>query len=225
MKKFKGIIFDMDGVIFDSERLYLDCCMQAAEIFNIDDMEKTCLSCIGLNTEKTLARFSEVYGRDFPVNEFWNEATSRFAEKLRNNLLTVKTGARELLEYLKNDNMPVALASSTITERVHNELTAAGLIDYFDVIVGGDMVEKSKPEPDIFLHAADKLKISARDCCIIEDSFNGVRAAHSSGAFVIMVPDLIQPTDEISGLANKVLPSLSDVKKYFEQLCCATGSS
>ena len=216
MNDFKGIIFDMDGVIFDSERLYLECCMEAALIFGLDDMENTCLSCIGLNTERTLARFSEVYGADFPVNDFWKEATSRFAQKVRNNLLPVKKGAKEILEYLKNISMPVALASSTITERVRNELTAAGLIDYFDVIVGGDMVNKSKPEPDIFLHAADKLRIPAKDCCIIEDSFNGVRAAHASGAFVIMVPDLVQPTEEIALLADMILPSLTDVGKYLK---------
>lgn len=216
MINFKGIIFDMDGVIFDSERLYLECCMEAAKLFGLDDMENTCLSCIGLNTQRTLARFSEVYGEDFPVNNFWDEATSRFAEKVQNNLLPVKKGARELLEYLKSNNVPVALASSTITERVCSELTAAGLIEYFDVTVGGDMVRKSKPEPDIFLFAADRLGISAKDCCIIEDSFNGVRAANASGAFVIMVPDLIQPTEEIARLANIVLPSLLEVKKYFE---------
>ena len=157
-------------------------------------------------------RFTE----KIPVNDFWKEATSRFAQKVQNNLLPVKKGARELLEYLKNDNVPVALASSTITGRVRNELTAAGLIDYFDVIVGGDMVNKSKPEPDIFLHAADKLRIPAKDCCIIEDSFNGVRAAHASGAFVIMVPDLVQPTEEIALLADMILPSLTDVGKYLK---------
>ncbi len=216
MTNFKGIIFDMDGVIFDSERLYLECCMEAAAIFGIDDMENTCMSCIGLNTERTLARFSEVYGEDFPVNDFWKEATSRFAQKVQNNLLPVKKGARELLEYLKNNNVPVALASSTITGRVRSELAAAGLINYFDVIVGGDMVDKSKPEPDIFLYAADKLKIPAKNCCIIEDSFNGVRAAHASGAFVIMVPDLIQPTEEIALLADMILPSLADVGKYLK---------
>ncbi len=216
MNNFKGIIFDMDGVIFDSERLYLECCMEAAAIFGIDDMENTCMSCIGLNTERTLARFSEVYGKDFPVNDFWKEATSRFAQKVQNNLLPVKKGARELLEYLKNNNVPIALASSTITCRVRSELSAAGLINYFDVIVGGDMVDKSKPEPDIFLYAADKLKIPAKNCCIIEDSFNGVRAAHASGAFVIMVPDLIQPTEEIALLADIILPSLTDVGKYLE---------
>ena len=212
----KAVIFDMDGVIFDSERLYLECCMEAAAIFGIDDMENTCMSCIGLNTERTLARFSEVYGEDFPVNDFWKEATSRFAQKVQNNLLPVKKGARELLEYLKNNNVPVALASSTITGRVRSELAAAGLINYFDVIVGGDMVDKSKPEPDIFLYAADKLKIPAKNCCIIEDSFNGVRAAHASGAFVIMVPDLIQPTEEIALLADMILPSLADVGKYLK---------
>ena len=220
MNRFKAVIFDMDGVIFDSERLYLQCCMEAGEKFGMENVEETCLSCIGRNTEKTLAIFSKRYGEKVSIDEFWLDATGRFSEKAQGGLLPVKKGARELLVFLKNKNVPVALASSTKYEKVHNELTAADLIQYFDVIVGGDMVTKSKPEPDIFLHAADLLGFAAKDCMIIEDSFNGVKAASASGAFVIMVPDLVQPTDEISKLTNSILPSLIDVKEYFIDKNC-----
>ncbi|MBR2177008.1 MAG: HAD family phosphatase [Clostridia bacterium] len=218
MNQLKAVIFDMDGVIFDSEKLYLECCKEAAEKSGIENIEETCLSCIGLNTERTLTLFRDRYGDDFPLDEFWSYARKRFAEKAQGGLLPVKKGAEELLRYLKNNHVPIGLASSTKTETVRTELTAAGLIHYFDVIIGGDMVPKSKPEPDIFLLAADWLGFPAEDCVIIEDSFNGIRAANASGAFVIMVPDLVQPTAEISSLANQILPSLIEVKKYFAEL-------
>ncbi len=215
MNGFKAVIFDMDGVIFDSERLYLGCCMEAGQKFGLENMEETCLACIGLNTEKTLALLNDRFGSKVSIDEFWRYATGRFAEKAAGGLLPVKKGARELLEYLKNKNVPIALASSTKYEKVCSELTVANLIQYFDVIVGGDMVTKSKPEPEIFLHAANLLGIAAKECVIIEDSFNGIRAANASGAFVIMVPDLLQPTAEISKLTNIIFPSLIDVKEYF----------
>lgn len=217
MNKFKAVIFDMDGVILDSERIYMECCMEVGEKYGAENIEETCLSCIGLNTERTLARFEEIYGKDFPLSLFWEEATSRFTEKAQSGLLPVKKGARELLDYLKNKNVLTALASSTKYEKVCSELTAAGLIDYFDVIVGGDMVEKSKPEPDIFIHAANRLGVQAKDCCIIEDSINGITAACASGAFVIMVPDLVYPTDLDMDNTDCVLPSLVDVREYSEE--------
>ncbi len=214
MKKFGAIIFDMDGVIFDSERLYMQCCREAAEIFGADNIEEVVLSCIGLNTEKTHERYRSAYGDDFPLAEFWKEATTRFAGKAQGGLLPVKDGAAEILEKLKNDGMPVALASSTRTEMVIRELTAAELDGYFNVIIGGDMVTKSKPEPDIFLLAAEKLGIKIEDCAVIEDSMNGIRAARASGAYVIMVPDLVQPTEEDSQLyTDAVLPSLNEVRE------------
>ncbi len=210
----KAVIFDMDGVIFDSERLYMECCKEAAEIFGADNIESVVISCIGVNLEKTLRIYREAYGKDFPLDDFWHETTSRFRKKTHGGLLPVKDGAKEILELLKKNNIPLAIASSTKVGMVCDELKAAGLFDYFDIIVGGDMVSKSKPDPEIFLFAAQKLGYEASDCIIIEDSFNGVRAAHASGAYVIMVPDLVMPDDQIKALADAVLPSLGKAGEY-----------
>lgn len=214
MKKFSAYIFDMDGVIFDSERLYMECCIEAAEVFGIDNIEEVVLKCIGLTTEKTHELYRNTYGNDFPLDDYWREATSRFRKKAEGGLLPVKDGARQLLEYLKEQNIPVALASSTRKEMVVRELSAAGLIDFFDSITGGDMVSKSKPEPDIFLLAAESIGQDIRDCAIIEDSLNGIKAARASGGYVIMVPDLVQPTKQEKELfTDIVLPSLVDLKE------------
>ena len=212
MIKAKAFIFDMDGVIFDSERLYLGCCTEAAEVFGIDNIEEVVYRCIGLTTEKTHEMYRSIYGDDFPLDKYWKEATSRFREKAQGGLLPVKEGAKEILEMLEEKGIPAALASSTRTEMVIRELEAAGLRVNFKVIIGGDMVAKSKPEPDIFLLAAEKLGYEPKDCVIIEDSRNGIRAARSAGGFVIMVPDLIQPTEEEKEMyTDLVLPSLKDI--------------
>ncbi len=211
----KAVIFDMDGVIFDSERLYMECCREAAEIFGVEDIDSTVYACIGLTTEKTHELYRNKYGEDFPLDDFWREATGRFAKKAKGGLLPVKKGARELLEMLYREGIPAVLASSTKTETVIRELIAADLFGYFKSIIGGDMVTKSKPEPDIFLLAAKRAGFAPEECIIIEDSFNGIRAARAAGGYVIMVPDLKQPDEEISSLADDIKQSLDDVRELF----------
>ena len=211
----KAVIFDMDGVIFDSERLYMECCREAAEIFGVEDIDSTVYACIGLTTEKNHELYRNKYGEDFPLDDFWREATGRFAKKAKGGLLPVKKGARELLEMLYREGIPAVLASSTKTETVIRELIAADLFGYFKSIIGGDMVTKSKPEPDIFLLAAKRAGFAPEECIIIEDSFNGIRAARAAGGYVIMVPDLKQPDEEISSLADDIKQSLDDVRELF----------
>ena len=221
MKKYEAVIFDMDGVIFDSERMYMECCRQAAKVYGAENIENVVMACIGVNTENTLRIFRQAYGEDFPLDDFWKDATGRFSEMAQGGLLPVKDGARELLEFLSDNNIPLALASSTKTEKVILELGAAGLDGYFDVITGGDMTDKSKPEPDIFLLAAERLGKKASDCVIIEDSFNGVRAARAADAFVIMVPDIAKPDDEMKKAADLILPSLLAVREKISELVIA----
>ena len=218
---FKYVIFDMDGVIFDSERLYIDCNKEIAPKYGCNDMEKMeaiCHKCIGVTMEQTLVIIRENLGEDFPLDEFWAETSGLFKEKTMGGNIPVKIGVRELLDYLKDSGIKTAIASSTKTDTVKRELSEAGLLSYFDEVVGGDMIEHSKPAPDSFLKAMEVLGSSPDECCIIEDSFNGIRAAKAAGGFSIMVPDILQPDEEIRGLAGKVLPSLLDVMEYFKTL-------
>ena len=215
--KFKAVIFDMDGVIFDSERLYIDCNKEVAAKFGITDgnfIEELGKKCIGITMEETIRTMREALGEDFPLDEMWMEASALFKDKTIGGNLPVKPGVREILEYLKDEGVKIAIASSTKTDTVKRELSEAVLLDYFDKIVGGDMIKRSKPAPDSFLKAAEVLEMDIKDCCIIEDSFNGIKAAHASGGFPIMVPDILQPDDEIKGLAGIILESLFDVKEF-----------
>ena len=218
---YKYVIFDMDGVIFDSERFYIECNKEVGKMFDFDypdRIEEVSKMCIGVTLEQTKEIMKREFGDAIPLEEWWDAASKMFKERTAGGNLPVKPGVRELLDYLKEQGIRTAIASSTHTGTVKRELEEAGLIHYFDEIVGGDMIKRSKPAPDSFLKAMEVLGCGPEECVIIEDSFNGIRAAKASGGFPIMVPDILQPDDEIRGLAGKVMESLHEVKEYFESL-------
>ena len=225
-----NIIFDMDGVIFDTERMYLACCVPAAEKLGLDGIEKVSYECIGLTETESNKKLLAFIGNEALLDEFNQEMYRIFMERYEADGLPLKEGAAELLAYLKGAGESgacaavarTAIASSTRSDIVEMELRDAGLLGYFDVIVGGEMAGASKPEPDIFLLAAERLGLAIEDgkiaekCFVIEDSFNGVRAAHAAGATVLMVPDLLKPTEEILALTDHVFDSLVDVQAWLE---------
>ncbi len=214
MKNYEGVIFDMDGVIFDSERAMMDCWLEIGKKYNIHDLDKAFLLCTGVNVEKTKEIILDYYGNDFPYDKYNEEGTKLFFSKYSDYKLPLKRGVFDLLDYLKDNNKKIALASSTPHYLVKKDLDAWGLLNYFDVIVTGDMVKKSKPEPDIFLKAKEELKIDNDKLFVIEDSFNGVRAATSANLKTIMIPDLKKPDAEMKEKATIVLKDLLDVINY-----------
>ena len=214
----KAFIFDMDGVIFDSERLYIDCCIEVAEKLGMDQIVETCHRCIGVTTEVTRAILLETYRDIDLVDRFREQSVALVRSKIDSGLLELKPGVRELLDFLRAKGCHIAIASSTRTDIVEKELADAGLIGYFSAVVGGDRAQRSKPNPDIFLKAAELLGEKTENCVVIEDSFNGIRAAKAAGMTAIMVPDQLIPDEEISKLADFVLPSLVVVKDRLESL-------
>ncbi|MBR1675185.1 MAG: HAD family phosphatase [Eubacterium sp.] len=216
MKNYDAVVFDMDGVIFDSERAVIECWLEIAKKYDIKNIEAACLECTGTTEKKTREIMLERYGQDFPYDSYKKESSVIFHEKYDNGRLPVKKGVKEILEYLKKNGKKVALASSTRNALVVQELTDAGFIDYFDKLVCGDMVNKSKPEPDIFLKACEELGVDPEKSFAIEDSFNGIRAAHAGNLRPIMVPDLKQPDEEIKELAEVVIEDLYKVIEYLD---------
>ena len=212
----KAFIFDMDGVIFDSERLYIDCCIEVAEKLGMDQIVETCHRCIGVTTEVTRAILLETYRDIDLVDRFREQSVALVRSKIDSGLLELKPGVRELLDFLRAKGCHIAIASSTRTDIVEKELADAGLIGYFSAVVGGDRAQRSKPNPDIFLKAAELLGEKPENCVVIEDSFNGIRAAKAAGMTAIMVPDQLVPDEEIRGLADFVLPSLLVVKEQIK---------
>ena len=211
---YKAVVFDMDGVIFDSERAVMQCWKEVASRHNIPDIEKAILACTGTTMVRTREIMLNLYGADFPYDEYAMESSAIFHSRYDGGRLPMKPGVKELLTFLKERGKKIALASSTRQQVVTDELRDAGIIEYFDRIICGDMVSRSKPAPDIFLKACEELNISPSDSYAIEDSYNGIRAAHAGGLHPIMVPDLLPADEEMQSLAEIVLPNLTSVMEY-----------
>ena len=216
--QYQAVVFDMDGVIFDTERLVIEFWKEVAKKHNIPNVEHTCIQCLGTNRVRTREIFLENYGADFPYDPYRAEVTELFNTHYKGVPLPTKPGIRELLNYLQEQDIKVGLASSTAQHLVRDEIGTAGLLPYFQTLVCGDMVEHSKPAPDIFLKACEILNADPTKSIAFEDSFNGIRSAHCAGMTPIMVPDQVQPTDEIRTLAFHVMPSLLDVLNWLKTL-------
>ena len=214
MKDYDAVVFDMDGVIFDSERATLQCWLELADKYGIKGIEKPYLACTGTNAAKTRQIMLDAYGEDFPYDTYAAEASRMFHEKYDGGRLPMKPGVCEILNYLKSNGRKIALASSTRRQTVIAQLTDASIIDFFDEVVTGDMVTKSKPEPDIFLLACEHIDVEPNRAYAIEDSYNGIRAAHRGGLRPIMVPDLRPADDEMRALSEAVLDNLEEVIRY-----------
>ena len=139
-----------------------------------------------------------------------------FRERYGEGRLPLKPGVVEILQDLKQRCVPLALASSTRSDIVKLELEEARLLSFFDAVLGGDMAPRSKPEPDIFLAAAKVLGAIPANCYVLEDSFNGIRAAHRAGMHPIMVPDMQQPDEEMRGLAEVIVDDLPKAMGYLQ---------
>lgn len=214
--KVSCVIFDMDGVIFDTERIYLESCEQAAKNFGLGDIHELAMSCIGITAKMTIQKYVEHFGSEEVFKSFWEEA-KRLTMIEFDRGIPLKPGVRELLQYLAAEKIPAVLASSSVTDVVKRELAGAGILDCFGIVVGGDQVRNSKPDPEIFLRAAEFAGAEKESCIVIEDSYNGIRAAYSAGMRPLMVPDLLQPDEEILSKAEIVLESLYDVKAYLQK--------
>ncbi|MCL2332158.1 MAG: HAD-IA family hydrolase [Actinomycetia bacterium] len=215
MRSLSAVIFDMDGLMFDTERLGWRLLNQAGVEFGCNpiSMERY-TQAIGKTHTETRKIFSEMCDHDYAL---YNAVEARFwaldREYIRRAGPPTKPGLRDLLQSLKERGVPCALASSTRTERVEEHLNAAEITSYFQVVVGGEQAPASKPDPGIFLLAAEQLGQPAQRCLVLEDSCAGVRAGRSAGMYVIMVPDIVQPTPEIRAKADLVLESLTDVER------------
>jgi len=207
-----AIIFDMDGLLFDTETLYQEAILLAAaeggHEIAVDVFNRT----VGLPWAESRALLLSHFGEAFRVDEF--QATwVRHFWVIAETRLALKPGALELLDTLDQFRLPRAIATSSSRRTVERHLTAHNLMGRFEEIVGHGDYEKGKPAPDPFLKAAERLGVEPRLCLALEDSHNGIRSASSAGMMTIMVPDLLEPTDEIRALCIFVARDLHDVRR------------
>lgn len=214
MKNFSGVIFDMDGLLLDSERIALETFSAACEQLQLGDRTALFHRCIGTNQQGTEMILAKGFAGSVQMSEFNAVWKQLHRARLTSAPIPLKTGAVELLQAIKALGLPLAVATSTPTERACEKLQNAGLLAYFEWIVGGDRVQRSKPEPDIYLLAARLLSIAPETALALEDSENGVLAALAAGMTVVQVPDLVQPSAEFRQHGHWVLTSLLDVAEH-----------
>lgn len=211
-RMFKAAIFDMDGLILDSERTVLKCWEKVQISHGLPDIMPFAVSVIGKNKKATLEEFTRVFG--LPAEPYEAEARAVYNDMAAKGLVPLKPHTIELLSSMKNAGMKLAIASSSLRSEVEPQMKKLGAFEYFDAAVCGDQVTRSKPDPEIFLLACDALGVKPEEAVGLEDSFNGVRACKASGLYTVMVPDIIQPDDEMRELADVILPSLKDVQDF-----------
>lgn len=214
----KTIVFDMDGTLIDSEALIMKAWQKIAAQDGIADIEQTMIRCIGVTTAETEAIFYQVYGKDFPYKKYQTLGSKLYHAEIEKNGLPVKPGVYELFDFLKKNDFRIGLASSTREEIVRSEMESIGLLDSFEVIVGGDMVTHSKPHPEIYLKSCELLGVPPCDCYAVEDSPNGILSAYHAGMKPLMVPDLVAPDAEIRKILFKEFTTLLEVRDFLS--CC-----
>lgn len=214
----KAVVFDMDGLMFDTERVFAMAWDYVGEKMGLGKAGYMGLKTLGLNVEKSQQVWKEEFGDKYdPV--IMRKLTKEFLTKYYSeNKVPVKKGLYILLEYLKSAGYKLAVASSSPKWEVEDHMKEAGVLDYFDAIVCGDMVSKSKPEPDIYLKACEALQISTKNTYALEDSRNGLLSAYRAGCKVIMVPDLWQPDEEIEKILFAKMNDLEEVKEFLRRL-------
>ena len=207
----KGVVFDMDGLMFDTEKIGKDAWQQAARHLACGFSDQLFHKILGTNLVTTIEILEGELGDKIDVRRLREIHDVYFAGCIEEKGVPVKNGLKELLEYLRTNGYGVTAASSTSKDKVRDYFKKAGVSEYFGEIVGGDMVEKSKPEPDIYLKAAEVLGLSPFECLALEDSPHGILSAYRAGLMPIMIPDLVEPDEETSRLLYAKLPSLLDV--------------
>lgn len=216
--KIKGVIFDMDGVILDSEKLYVRFWCEAGRFYGFPMEEKHALSIRSMARPLASVKLRGIFGSSFDYDAVRSKRVELMDKYVEKNGIELKDGAEDLLVHLKENGYRIALATATPPERAEKYLRAHDLYKYFDVTVSASMVSLGKPAPDIYLLAAERLGLSAQSCLALEDSPNGIRSASSAGCVTVMVPDLDMPNDDILPLLHSVANGLCDVKRILREL-------
>ena len=212
----QAVIFDMDGLLFDTEALYQQAYTDAARLGGYDVSPDAIRLTIGMPWVRGRGLMLDVLGEQFPIDDYYARMTDRFAE-LSATELRLKPGVVELLDLLDDLALPRCIATSSAHATVRDHLSAHKLTHRFHAVIGHGDYENSKPAPDPYLVAAKRLGIQPAFCLALEDSHNGVRSASAAGTITIMVPDLLPPTEEIRGLCHFVVESLQEVKGLIER--------
>jgi HAD superfamily hydrolase (TIGR01509 family) len=208
-KPVEAVIFDMDGLLIDSEAIFQEAMQIAARTMAFDLPMEFCHSMVGVPALECDAMMRTRYGADFRLEEF-NSHVDGHAHRTLAKHVPVKAGVVEILDWLGARGLPLAVATSSRSSWVEQHLGTAGLFDRFKTYAARDHVERGKPHPDLYLEAARRLGVAPERCIAVEDSNVGIQAAAAAGTMPIMVPDVVQPLPEIRALCVHVVHDLHD---------------
>ena len=207
----KGVISDMDGVILDSEKLYVRFWCEAANFCGYPMKAEHALGIRSLGRPFAIEKLRGWFGEGFDYDKVRNKRVEIMDEYVSRHGIDAKSGAETLLKWLKEHDFRVALATATPVERAEKYLERVGLLGYFDAICSARQVKRGKPEPDIYLYAAEKLSLNPEECLALEDSQNGVRSAYAAGCKTVLVPDLDNPENELKPMLYRTAKNLENI--------------
>ena len=214
----KAILFDLDGVILDTEKLYTRFWQEAAQFYGYPMTREQALGMRSLSRGIGEAKLKSYFGESIDYEQVRTKRVELMSAYIEKEGVEAKPGIVELLDYLDAHGIKRAIATSSPLDRTREYLSKVGLLDRFDELVSGHMVEKGKPEPDIYLYAASKLDLSPNECMVLEDSPAGILAAHRAGCVPVMVPDQDRPSEETRKLLYAVAESLCDVPALLKNI-------
>ncbi|MBR3318218.1 MAG: HAD family phosphatase [Atopobiaceae bacterium] len=216
MASVQGVIFDMDGLMFDTEPIWGTSWAPVCEPYGLTVTDEMVAGVRGRAGETMLAALRHYLGDDAPVEKIWEEEKALVHKRVMTEGTPKKPGLDELLEYLHDCALPMAVASGSTRAVIESNVARNGLSHYFDVLLSGETLGRGKPDPLIFLETAKLLGTNPRRTIVLEDSFTGIEAGHNGGFITIMVPDLAQPDDRIRSLATAVVDRLDQVIDLLE---------
>ena len=214
-KPVEAALFDMDGLLLDTEALYIEAMQAAARTLNRAMPLAFCHSMVGIPGKECNLMIEEFYGEGFSIDEFRGHYSIHIRELL-DARIPVKPGAIELLEFLEGRGVPCAVATSAGRATAGHHLGRAGLLDRFKAVATRDDVPRAKPHPDVYLEAARRLGVAPERCVAFEDSNVGLTAAHAAGTMAIMVPDILPPLPEVRAKCVSVVVDLHAARHLLE---------
>lgn len=213
----KGVIFDMDGTMFDTEPISAWAWKKAGKSKGYEITDEMVRSFLGKNMTAIQAILRQEFGPETETEAIAQARQAYYQAYIQEQGVPQKEGLVALLEYLKNQKIPAAVSTSTDRETGEMVIKKAGVYEYYTAFVYGDMVDRSKPAPDIFWEAEKQLGLEPKDCLVIEDSPSGVLAGKAAGGYTIYIPDLMQLTEEVKEGIAAELRNLSEVIDWIER--------
>lgn len=207
----KGVLFDMDGIVLDSEKLYTRFWVEAAQSLGYPMTHEMALGMRSLSRQAGERQLKAYLGENVDYHKVRETRIKMMTDFIEENGVEIKPGIHELLAFLKEHHIKTSIATSSPLDRTKKYLSQVGLVEDFDELVSGHMVEHGKPEPDIYLYAAEKLGLKPEECLVLEDSPTGILAAFRAGCVPVMIPDQDEPDDAVKENVFGVVNSLLDV--------------